>query len=189
MSGRRRTPIAACLLLLVAAGCSTAEGQAFVVPDGQAMSSLTTTVGEVVLFSPFPLQGTGMATNVTLKGVSVEGDAVDDKVGSVELAGYYDPATGGLIGTARGSDALAAAKSRLLPSGQELNVADSPPNLAFLVAVRGRALGNWRADYVNVSYTVDGHEEIQHIKYGLGVCVVKTLDEPCDAGLPPWWGK
>lgn len=126
---------------------------------------------------------------VTLEEVTVSGSGLNSKVATVELAGFYDPADGGLIGTARGPDALDDARSRLLPAAAEVTVSTSLPNLAFVVAVKGLALGTWRADYIEVRYSVDGEMKSQRIEYGLGVCVVKKLGDACDAGLPEWWGK
>lgn len=174
------------LALLAACSAGSGAGTAFEVPSGNAMSEVPTTVGDTVLFSPFPLAGTPGAGDVTLDAVDVSGDGVAQDVADVELAGYYPISPGGLIGTARGGGALQDARQRLLPAGSVVTI---PPGdgLAFLVAVRGLKEGMWRADFVNLHYTVNGEKRTQRIRYGLGVCVVAALGDPCDAGLPEWW--
>ncbi len=179
---------AVALAVLAACSAGSGEGTAFEDPSGNAMSEVPTTVGDTVLFSPFPLSGPPGTGEVTLVGVDVSGDGVATDVADVDLAGYYPVSPGGLIGTARGGGALHDARQRLLPAGSVVTI-PSGDGLAFVVAVRGLKKGVWRADYVNLHYTINGEKRTQRIRYALGVCVVAALEDPCDAGLPQWWNK
>lgn len=178
----------AAVLLAVAVVAGIASGPAagsLFADGGLSIAGLTIVPGDVAVLSPVVLQVDTGPHAIVLGEVGVSGPAVDDRVATVELVGYLDIAGGGVPEIMRGEQEAAAQRDHLVPVGSHVQVGGADP-LAVLVLVRGKRLGTWRSDSVDVRYEIDGREVVEHLHVALGVCVVRAIDEDCDPGSPAW---
>lgn len=188
MSGSWRL-LAIVTVVAVLAACSRTTpgpGALFEPVDGQAQSGITLGTGEQGVLSPLNLRVAADGV-ITVDSVTpVEGN-VNDTV-AVDDAGLYRlDSTQDLLGVVRGAPSAAKAAELLVASRAPMTV-HRGDELGFAIVVEGVSPGTWRADYVSVTYTLDGEQHEERVRYSLGVCVVEgSTTVACEPGLPSWW--
>lgn len=179
----------ACLALLAA--CSVGEhespGHAFHQADSRVLLGMSVKPGQTAIFRAFELPAQESSTDLVLNHVGVSGSASSATHAQVQSVALYalDENEAPVGGTLPSVDQLSRFRARKLDLPKRL---DPEVRYGLAVVLAGVTPGQWRTDYVDLKYAVNGgQKKHERIRVALGLCVddkAPVLD--CDFGDPSW---